>query len=71
VRTTADALSFSPSDLTAYLACEHLTQLELKVARRELAKLQREDLQSDLIRLKGEEHEATVGRPSPLSGATT
>jgi predicted RecB family nuclease len=47
----------SPSDVTAYLACEHLTQLELKVARGEIVKPDAEDTQAELIRRKGEEHE--------------
>ncbi len=50
-------LSFSPSDVTAYLECEHLTQLELKVARGEIVKPHVEDAQAQLIRRKGEEHE--------------
>jgi predicted RecB family nuclease len=49
--------SFSPSDVTAYLECEHLTQLELKVASREIVKPDVEDAQTALIRRKGEEHE--------------
>jgi uncharacterized protein len=57
VREDDGHLSFSPSDLTAYLACEHLTQLELKVARGEIAKPQVEDAQAELIRRKGEEDE--------------
>ncbi len=51
------ALSFSPSDVTAYLACEHLTQLELKVARGDIVKPHVADAQAELIRRKGEEHE--------------
>ncbi len=50
-------LFYSPSDLTAYLACEHLTQLELAVADGELVKPRVEDPQAELIRRKGEEHE--------------
>src|SRR6266540_2430084 len=46
-----------PSDLTAYLACEHLTQLELAVASGEIVKPRVEDPQAELIRRKGEEHE--------------
>ena len=36
-------LTFSPSDLTAYLACEHLTQLERQVALGRKAKPQAEN----------------------------
>jgi uncharacterized protein len=50
-------LLFSPSDLTAYLACEHLTQLELQVARGTLDRPHPDDPQGDLIRRLGEEHE--------------
>jgi predicted RecB family nuclease len=51
------SLWLSPSDLTAYLACEHLTTLELSVARAELAKPTAENEQAELLRRKGEEHE--------------
>src|SRR5690349_18644215 len=57
MRSTADLLTFSPSDLTAFLACEHLTQLELEVARGLRDRPRREDPQGDLIRAKGDEHE--------------
>jgi len=48
----------SPSDLTAYLACEHLTQLELQVAHGALERPHPDDPQGDLIKRLGEEHEA-------------
>ena len=48
---------FSPSDLEAFLACPHLTTLELAVARGELEKPFRVNLHADLIRRKGDEHE--------------
>ena len=54
----ADTLALSPSDLTAFLACPHLTQLEAQVVRGELERPLREDPQGDLIRRLGEEHEA-------------
>src|ERR1700694_1427443 len=54
----SERLGFSPSDVTAYLACEHLTQLELKVARGEIVKPHVGDAQAELIRRKGEEHES-------------
>src|SRR3954451_24378801 len=50
--------SFSPSDVTAFLACEHLTQLALRVAAGELEKPYRPNAHADLIRRKGDEHEA-------------
>jgi uncharacterized protein len=58
VRLSADRLAFSPSDLTAYLACAHLTQVELRVAHGELARPRRDEPQTELIRAKGLEHEA-------------
>jgi predicted RecB family nuclease len=51
-------LVFSPSDLSAYLACPHLTALALRVTRGELEKPFRANVHADLIRRKGEEHEA-------------
>ena len=51
-------LSLSPSDLNAFLACPHLTTLELAVARGELEKPYRTNPHADLIRRKGDEHEA-------------
>jgi predicted RecB family nuclease len=47
----------SPSHLNDFLECEHLTALELAVARGELARPQRDDGQAELIRRKGGEHE--------------
>src|SRR5688572_24837570 len=49
---------FSPSDLNAFLECEHLTQLELAVARREIKRPADENPQADLVKRKGDEHEA-------------
>ena len=50
-------LTFSPSDLTAFLACSHLTSLETAVARGTLARPDADDPQAELIRRKGDEHE--------------
>src|SRR6266540_3483030 len=47
----------SPSDVTAYLACPHLTTLELAVAREELEKPAPGE-QAELVFRKGREHEA-------------
>jgi predicted RecB family nuclease len=58
VRTDDRRLLFSPTDLTAFLACPHLTSLEVAVARGELARPFRQNPHADLIRRKGEEHEA-------------
>jgi predicted RecB family nuclease len=50
--------TFSPTDLNAFLACEHLTTLRVAVAHDELKKPYRHNPHADLIRRKGEEHEA-------------
>ncbi|MBM2823264.1 MAG: hypothetical protein HW413_2010, partial [Thermoleophilia bacterium] len=51
-------LLLSPSDLSAHLACPHLTNLSLQVQRGELARPHVDDTHGDLIRGKGDEHEA-------------
>ncbi len=58
MRVHDGSVTFSPSDLTAFLACEHLTQLELEVARGLRDRQRRDNPQGELIRTKGEEHEA-------------
>jgi predicted RecB family nuclease len=50
-------ISLSPSDVTNYLACEHLTTLSLRVARGEIAKPAGENEQAELVFRKGREHE--------------
>jgi uncharacterized protein len=47
----------SPSDVTAYLACEHLTALSLQVARDELSEPPPPGDQAELVFRKGLEHE--------------
>jgi uncharacterized protein len=51
-------LLLSPSDLSGHLACPHLTKLNLKVQRGELERQHVDDTHGDLIRRKGDEHEA-------------
>ncbi len=51
-------LVLSPSDLTAYLACDHLARLEVETALGKLVRPSREDEQAELIRRKGGQHEA-------------
>ncbi|MDQ3865793.1 MAG: TM0106 family RecB-like putative nuclease, partial [Actinomycetota bacterium] len=58
MQARSDGLVFSPSDLNSFLACPHLTTLELAVARGELRRPRRVNLHADLIRRKGKEHEA-------------
>ena len=58
----ADRLQLSPSDVTAFLACEHLTTLSLAHARGEIERPEVEDEQRDLIFRKGLEHERALSR---------
>ena len=57
---------FSPSDLSGFLACEHLTALELAGT----PKPDRDDPQVDLIRRKGEEHERAYLESLHAAGTT-
>src|SRR5687768_13039374 len=52
-----ERLLLSPSDVTAFLACEHLTTLSLAHARGELERPEVENEQAELIFRKGLEHE--------------
>ncbi len=51
-------LALSPSDLSAHLACPHLTTLSLRVVRGELERPFLDSPHRDLIFRKGNEHEA-------------
>jgi uncharacterized protein len=51
-------LQLSPSDLSNHLACPHLTNLTLAVVREELERPHADDTHVELIRRKGDEHEA-------------
>src|SRR5919108_2775645 len=51
-------LIVSPSDLTGFLECEHLTQQELRAARGEIERPSRQDPELDLLTRRGLEHEA-------------
>jgi predicted RecB family nuclease len=48
----------SATDLTGFLECEHLTQLELKAAKGELVRPVRDDPELDILTRRGGEHEA-------------
>src|SRR6202165_5701498 len=50
-------LGVSPSDLTGFLECEHLTQQELAAARREIPRPARDDPMLDMLSRGGLEHE--------------
>jgi uncharacterized protein len=54
VRCFDGQLTFSPSDLNAFLACPHLTSLDVEVAREELERPFRPNPYADLIRRKGD-----------------
>ena len=51
------ALVLSATDLNNYLACGHLTSLELGVLRGGLARPERRSAQASLLAELGEEHE--------------
>jgi uncharacterized protein len=53
-----DTLSLSPSDLSAHLACPHLTTLSLAAERGEIVKPKLDSPHRELIFRKGNEHEA-------------
>src|SRR5215207_8660364 len=57
MRLDADRLHLSPSDVTAFLACEHLTTLSLAHARGLIDRPDVENEQAELIFRKGLEHE--------------
>jgi predicted RecB family nuclease len=70
MKATNGQLTLSPSDVTAYLACEHLTTLSLAVARGELAKPKFDNDQAELIFRKGQEHEEAYLRQLEAEGNT-
>src|SRR5437879_5192391 len=51
-------LIVSPSDLTGFLECEHLTQQELAAARGEVERPERKDPELEVLTRRGLEHEA-------------
>src|SRR5262245_12201935 len=57
MQRAGDRLFVSPSDLSNFVACDHLTQLELAVSLDEAARPSFQNAYADLIRRKGEEHE--------------
>ena len=50
-------LIVSPTDLTGFLECEHLTQMELAAARGEVERPAREDPELEVLARRGLEHE--------------
>src|SRR5688500_13728359 len=70
MRLHADRLHLSPSDVTAFLACEHLTTLSLRHARGEIDKPEVENEQAELIFRKGLEHERAYLEQLRAEGST-
>ena len=58
MRLVEEQLALSPSDLSAHLACPHLTTLSVRVVRGELERPHLDSPHRDLIFRKGNEHEA-------------
>jgi uncharacterized protein len=58
MRWSEGSLSLSPSDLTAYLACPHLTTLSLEAALEERKRPYTREALAELIAQKGDLHEA-------------
>jgi predicted RecB family nuclease len=58
MRLVDGSLRFSPSDLGGFVACEHLTQLEIAAALGEFEKPHYTTAYGELLKRKGEEHEA-------------
>jgi uncharacterized protein len=56
-RNSTHGFTFSATDLSNHLACEHLTQLHRKVALGELTKPSYYDPTLELLRARGKEHE--------------
>ncbi|HEU5309023.1 MAG TPA: TM0106 family RecB-like putative nuclease, partial [Acidimicrobiia bacterium] len=51
------SIALSPSDLTGFAACEHLTQLELAALRGDVERPKRDDPMLDVLSRRGGEHE--------------
>jgi len=60
----------SASDLVGFLACEHLTQLELAALRGEVARPDREDPELDVLTRRGLEHEQAHRAALAAAGRT-
>ena len=69
MRLAADGtLLLAPSDLSAHLACPHLTQLSLRVQRGELERPHVDDTRGDLIRCKAQSTRAAYHGVPRLAG---
>jgi predicted RecB family nuclease len=70
MQTQNGHVSLSPSDVTAFLACRHLSALELRVARGELERPHLHNEQAELVFRKGREHELRYLQLLKDSGST-
>ncbi|MFA5886133.1 MAG: TM0106 family RecB-like putative nuclease, partial [Acidimicrobiia bacterium] len=70
MRILDDELILSPSDLTGFAACAHLTQLELQAVRGQIEKPERDDPLLDVLSKRGTEHEqAQLAKQHAEAGA--
>ncbi len=60
MRRTGDFFGFSPTGVSNFLSCQHLTLLELRVLEHELERPAQNDLERRLLEKRGLEHEARV-----------
>src|SRR5687767_15145972 len=70
MRSHAGQLHLSPSDVTAFLACEHLTTLSLAHARGVIERPEVVNEQAELIFRKGLEHERSYLESLRAQGLT-
>ncbi len=68
MRYSGSQFLFSPSDLGNFVACEHLTQLDLAAVLGRLSRPSFDNAYAELIRRKGEEHEQEFLRTLRAAG---
>src|SRR5882724_2473271 len=68
IRHTDGPILFSHTDLTEFVACNHLTQLSLAAALGERTRPFSRAPFAELIQRKGKEHEASLPRRAAGSG---
>jgi uncharacterized protein len=54
-----NTIHYSATDISSHVSCQHLTQLKLKVAKKELKKPVFDSVSLDVLRKKGQEFEAS------------
>src|SRR6187401_3615919 len=59
---------FAATDLASHISCQHLTELKLKVARKELKKPVFNDPTLDVLREKGQEFEQSFLEQQKATG---